>query len=207
MSEQDKINEIPVAKVTGRGKRKKKTEAEAAPNEQPLQARTMAPGVLDTLRTVPFFEPVHSDEEALMALATRMTLRRVPTGTEVLKEGEAGDEVFILFRGEVAVLRRTLDAEEYTVALLRAQDQPFFGELALLDEDKRSATIRATQDSEMLVLRRADFESLGDDLPDVGLAITRSLSRILSRRLRQTNDDVLLLFEALVKEIRGEELN
>ena len=166
----------------------------------------MDPSVLDTLRAIPFFAPVHEDEEALMALATRMTLRRVTAGAEVVKEGEHGDELFILFRGEVAVFRRTLDDEEYTVALLGAHDQAFFGELALLDQEKRSATIRATQDSEMLVLKRGEFESLGNEFPDAGLAITRSLSRILSGRLRQANDDVILLFEALVKEIRGEEL-
>ncbi|MDH5753085.1 MAG: cyclic nucleotide-binding domain-containing protein, partial [Deltaproteobacteria bacterium] len=84
--------------------------------------------------------------------------------------------------------------------------QAFFGELALLDEDKRSATIRTATDTEMLVLTRADFIRMGNDYPEIGLLVTRSLASIICKRFRSTNNDVILLFEALVNEIRSEEL-
>ncbi len=119
----------------------------------------------------------------------------------LVQEGEIGDDLFILQRGEVEISRRTLEDEQYTVAVLGDEGRPFFGELALVDADKRSATIRALEDCEVLVLKREDFEKLGREHPAIGWAIMRELARIISRRFRDTNDDVILLFEALVREV------
>jgi CRP-like cAMP-binding protein len=107
----------------------------------------------------------------------------------------------------VEVTKRTLEDEQYTVAVLRDHDHAFFGELALLDEDRRSATIRTLQDCEVLALKRKDFEALGNTHPDIGLVITRELGKMICRRFRGTSEDVILLFEALVNEIRTEEID
>jgi CRP/FNR family cyclic AMP-dependent transcriptional regulator len=78
----------------------------------------------------------------------------------------------------------------------------FFGELALIDDDKRSATVVATEDSEFLVITKADFTRLGDTYPSIGLPITRAIAKILASRLRKTTGDMLTIFDALVSEIQ-----
>lgn len=139
----------------------------------------------------------------LAALTERMTLRLVDRGEELVTEGDEGDAMFILLRGRVRITKRTLDNEPYTVAMLGEEDTPFFGEQALLDDERRSATISAEEPSELLVLDRETFERFGDEHPADALAVTRQLARLVSSNLRRANEDAVLLFQALVNEVRA----
>jgi len=167
----------------------------------------MDKNILATLRPIPLFRAFAGDDAKLAVVAGLMASRKVHGGHTLIQEGALGDELFILKAGEVEVTKTTLEHEQYTVAVLRGSDHAFFGELALLDEDKRSASIVATSECEVLVLKRADFEALGNAHPELGLAIMRELAKILSRRLRTTDQDLILLFEALVNEVQAEELD
>ncbi|MDH4224146.1 MAG: cyclic nucleotide-binding domain-containing protein [Deltaproteobacteria bacterium] len=166
----------------------------------------MNPQILQTLKTTPLFRYFGDKEDKLAVISSFMKNRFVPRGAVLIREGELGDEMFILHKGGVEITKTTMEKDQYTVARLNADDSPFFGELALLDEDKRSATITAIEDCEVLVLTRGDFVHLGDANPDIGLVLMRQLSKILSHRLRTTNEDVILLFEALVNEVTSEEI-
>ena len=163
--------------------------------------------IVEKLRTVPIFEPFKQEPEKLEALAGQMTPRHVKAGKTLVKEGQTGDEMFILMRGRVEISKRTIDGEQYTVALLRAEDSAFFGELALLDDDRRSATITALEDCEVLALSRVKFERFGDEHPEIALVIMRELARLVGRKMRNTNEDVVLLFQALVDEVLAEEMS
>jgi CRP-like cAMP-binding protein len=77
----------------------------------------------------------------------------------------------------------------------------FFGEIALLDPDERSATVRCKTNCDFYVLDRNQFIKYGNENPKIGLVITRELSRILCRRLRKSNNDIVTLFDALVEEV------
>lgn len=162
--------------------------------------------VLSTLAQIPFLSALSSDQGALEALADIVTPRKVSAGQMLVREGELGEEMFILQRGEVEVIRQTLEDEHYTVAVLSSQHHDFFGELALLDAEKRSATIRTVDDCEVLVINRSDFERFSSAQPALAMPVVRELARRVSRRFRATNEDLILLFEALVKEVRREEL-
>jgi CRP-like cAMP-binding protein len=78
------------------------------------------------------------------------------------------------------------------------------GELALIDNDRRSASVIAKSDCQCIVINRHDFLELGDREPSIGLHITRAIARQVSLRLRKTNEDVITLFSALVDEIAAE---
>lgn len=162
---------------------------------------------LELLKTIPLFHSFSTQQDKLSALAALMTKRTVKKGSFLIQEGEIGKEMFILEKGEVEITKRTLENEQYTVAVLREQDHAFFGELALMDEDKRSATIKALRECDVLVLKRDDFETLGNSNPDIGLNIMRELAKIVCRRFRSTNQDVILLFEALVHEVSTAEID
>jgi len=163
----------------------------------------MKENVLAKLRAISIFEGI--DGGQLDAIADLMTTRSAAKGEAVVTEGEMGDEMFVLLEGAVVISRRTLDDEQYTVAELHAQDNHFFGELALLDEDRRSATITAREKCVLLALKRDDFMGLGESESEMALRITRRLAQRVSQQLRETNQDVILLFEALVTEVRARE--
>jgi CRP-like cAMP-binding protein len=121
----------------------------------------------------------------------------------VIVEGATGDELYIMKTGAVNILKKTREDEQYTVVRLESKEGMviFFGELALLDNDKRSATVTADSDCEFLVMKRDDFINLGNEHPELCLPITREISKILASRLRKANQDIITLFEALVNEV------
>jgi len=96
-------------------------------------------------------------------------------GDEIIfREGQPGDSFFVLRRGTVEVVARGAGGQETHVADLSAP--AFFGEMALLTGEPRSATVRAKGDAELLVVERAGFEALFKTRPSVAAAVSRVLA-------------------------------
>jgi CRP/FNR family cyclic AMP-dependent transcriptional regulator len=136
--------------------------------------------------------------EKIAALCKTLTL---PKGATVIEEGQDGQELYIMRTGVVEVLKKTMQGEPYTVSELSADTHGFFGEVALLDAEKRSATVTCKTDCEFYMIDRATFSRFGDENPHLGLLVTRELSHILCQRLRKANADIITLFDALVSEV------
>ncbi len=158
-------------------------------------------GVIEKLRKIKLFHTVKDDEERLTKLARIVTWQQCKAGVEVLSEGTEGSELYILQKGTVRIIKRTLDQERYTIVTLKDDEDAFFGELALLDREVRSASVLAETDCEFLVINREDFNQLGEEDPRLGLPVTRAIAKELSKRLRKANQDMVLLFEALVEQV------
>ena len=144
---------------------------------------------------------LRDDEQAMEAIAATIEYKNISAGHAIIKEGDEGNEMYILNKGTVEVRKNTLAEEPYTVTKLSADQHAFFGELALIDNDRRSASIIANTDCELLVIRKDKFLQLGDNDSRVGLSVTRNISHILSQRLRKANQDLATLYEALVGQI------
>ena len=157
--------------------------------------------MIEKLRRIELFQGIKDDEQRLSELADIVSVRQCNAGEDIIAEGEAGSEFFVLNKGAVDVKKRTLDNDFYTIVTLTDQEDVFFGELALMDEERRSASVTANTACEFLVINRDDFIRLGEEDPWLGLSVTRAIGRALSRRLRKTDDDLIVLFEALVGEV------
>jgi CRP-like cAMP-binding protein len=157
--------------------------------------------IIEKLRKIVLFQGIKDDDERLAKLAGIASARRCKTGHHVITEGEEGSDLYILNKGTASVLKRTLDNDVYTIDTLTDQEHVFFGELALMDEELRSASVVADTDCEFLVINRDNFNRLGEEDPWLGLLVTRAIGRAVSRRLRKTNEDLITLFEALVGEV------
>ena len=132
--------------------------------------------------------------------------KRFKKGATIIKEGDYGDELFIFLTGKIEIAKQTLQNEPYTIITLNADRGGIYvGEFALIDNDKRSATVIAETDCECLVIKRDKFIRFGNKNPEVGLNVTRAIARQLSVMLRKTNTDVITLFSALVEEIASSE--
>lgn len=128
-------------------------------------------------------EPFHLD-----ALCRVATVRTYAAGETILQEDEPGDLFFVIVSGQVKVFVDSEHGREVVLSHLQAGD--FFGEMALFDNDTRSASVSALVPSELVILRRQDFlEVLKDEFP-----IARRILSTLSARLRQAND----MIESLV---------
>ncbi|MEO8361349.1 MAG: cyclic nucleotide-binding domain-containing protein [Vicinamibacteria bacterium] len=155
--------------------------------------------IAEHLKTSPLFaglEPV-----AIESLSSICRVQRVLTGQAIVEEGSVGDAMFVLMRGRVRVEKRTPSDDRYTVTFLSHEKGDFFGELGLLDSDRRSATVTAESECEVIVIERERFLHFGDSNTAAGLSITRRIASNLATRLRRANDDVITLFAALVHEV------
>jgi CRP-like cAMP-binding protein len=102
------------------------------------------------------------DGGRLRRLAARLERLEVPTGETIIRQGEAGEECYVLRSGRVEVLTSGAQGDERILATL--DPGSLFGEAALLTDGLRNATVRALKPSTLLVLRRTDLlEVLGED--------------------------------------------
>jgi len=159
--------------------------------------------IIQKLRKIPLFSDFANDENSLLKVCKLINIERFSAGSILINEGESGDKLYILNKGTVRILRNTLNNEKYTVALLNADDNIFFGELALIDNDKRSATVLADSNCEVLSIHRDGFMKLCEENPLMGFKITLKIAKRLAANLRRMNRDVIVLFEALVNEVEG----
>jgi CRP/FNR family transcriptional regulator, cyclic AMP receptor protein len=155
--------------------------------------------IAEHLKTSPLFAGL--DPSAIGSLATLCHVERLPKGRAIVEEGSFGDSMFVLMRGRVRVEKKTPADDRYTVTFLSHEKGDFFGELGLLDSDRRSATVTAETDCEVIVIERDRFLQFGDSNPVAGLSVTRRIAGYLATRLRRANDDVITLFAALVHEV------
>jgi len=139
----------------------------------------------EVLRTVPIFSEL-SDED-ISSLAHLAIRKRCPKDTVVFFENEEGDFFFTILEGRVKVTILGDDGREVILSVLGPGD--FFGEMALLDNEPRSATAIAVEESELLSLHRNDFQAVLND----NRSITAALIKILSSRLRRANHQISTL--------------
>jgi NTE family protein len=123
----------------------------------------------DALRQVAIFATLTEDMRS--QLASRATVQQVRAGTWLFRSGDEGDSLYVVLSGRLEVV---IGEPEPGVARILARGDAF-GELALLTEAPRSASIRARRDSELLMLTHDDFRRLLEQQPDFNLALTQSL--------------------------------
>jgi CRP-like cAMP-binding protein len=102
----------------------------------------------------------------------------------ILMQGDPGDALFVIASGQVKVVLIGDDGREVILSVLGSGS--FFGEMALLDDDPRSAHVVAMEDATLLQLRRDDFRVRLRSSPDVAIALLRELTR----RLRRADDTI-----------------
>jgi predicted acylesterase/phospholipase RssA/CRP-like cAMP-binding protein len=130
--------------------------------------------MLHNLRRIPFFSDLPDTE--LRAISEQLRRERYLKGHVIFSEGEEGDALYLIESGQVQVVTG-LPPEEKILAYLGPGN--FFGELALLLNEPRSATVRVVIDAEVWVLRKQDLELLLEDHPIIALQMSRELSRRL----------------------------
>ena len=125
------------------------------------------------------------EQGSLDALARAATVRHFTPGELVVKEGDDAVAFYVICQGQLEVVKGFGQKGERVVATLRAGD--FFGEMALLDGFPRATSVRASSDSECLVLMRWDF--LGEVRANIQVAL--AILPVLSQRLRECEEQLL----------------
>lgn len=150
------------------------------------------------LRDIPIFRDL-SDAQ-LDRIAAVLVRRRVAAGEPILQEGERSTSMFVLTTGSVGTSKRlglaSRDGPRQKTLVHLAAPQ-FFGEMGLLSDLERSATVTTDGECELLELTRADFDGLVSADAELGYRLVRNIAVVLAERLRRTDLDVLKLTTAL----------
>src|ERR671910_2176184 len=143
--------------------------------------------MLDELRRVPLFAGLsEGDLERLYQMAETVS---VPAGHLVLQEGDPGHALYVVLDGELEITKRQ-GGQDILLAVSRAGE--FLGEMSLLEQTPRSASVRTSQESRLLVISQAAFQTLLSCSPSAPLRILHTLTS----RLRN-NESVLMQNEKM----------
>ncbi len=152
--------------------------------------------VATALQAIPLFEHLADDELRRMAELTRQ--RKYPKGSVILFEDDPGDALYVVASGHVKVVLIGEDGREVILATLA--DGDFFGEMSLIDDKPRSAHVIAIESSNLLVLRRDDFQRCLEETPRIAIGLLKALTK----RLRSADSKIggLVLLDAMGRVAR-----
>jgi CRP-like cAMP-binding protein len=135
--------------------------------------------VVNFLAKVPLFHGL--EPQQLTDIGKRFRERKYKTGEHIVEQGKIGVGLFIIETGRAEVCRTRPDGTQFVVSALHPTE--FFGELSLLDDAPRSASVIAAEDTACLALAQLDFlDALHED-PDMAIEVLRELARRFRRAL------------------------
>jgi CRP-like cAMP-binding protein len=126
---------------------------------------------IDFLKYVPIFSDL--DDETLTKISTLGTQNLYKKDSVILSEHEIGSALFVIVSGKVKISRTGEGDREVILTILGESD--FFGEMAIIDGQARSATVKAMEDSELFIIQRNDFLDLLYSHPEVSIALLKEL--------------------------------
>ncbi len=129
-------------------------------------------------RSVPIFSDL--EDAAIGALERLAELRDYPAGAVIVSQEDRGDALFVLVKGKAKVVLYGDSGREIILSIFKSPGD-FFGEMSLLDDQPRSATVIADEPSRLLVLSRRDFQAHIERHPRTALRVLQELSRRLRR--------------------------
>ena len=134
---------------------------------------------------IEIFEGLTAEE--MEALLANSVVRSYPKNTVIINENDHADSMYVIESGRVKVYCSDKNGKEFIMNTLTAED--YFGELALLDDDKRSASVRTMEKSNFYIIYKEDFNKVLEQQPN----IAKTLIRNLTRRVRKLTKDVKAL--------------
>ena len=138
--------------------------------------------MLEILRNIPIFKNLSSEE--LEAIRKCSATRNFPKNSIIINEGDSSDCLYIIVKGRVTVY---LSDENGKEVILNSQGEgDYFGELALIDDEKRSASVVTAEKSTFFVISKPDFKKVLSIHPELAFNLIRGLTG----RIRSLTDNV-----------------
>jgi CRP-like cAMP-binding protein len=139
--------------------------------------------IIDSLMRIPIFDKLDSDE--LRIASAYMKPVDIKPGEIVFKEGDRGDFVCFVVEGTLDVIKRKATGEDVVISNLTKGRS--IGEMAVIDNFPRSATVKGKTEATLLTLSQDKFNAILNDHAGIGVEILKGISRLLSLNLRQTS--------------------
>src|SRR5437588_2640860 len=177
--EREKLPDLLVDLALQRGGKDNVTVVCLSIEADPDEETSDVEGKTEILRRIPLFQ--HMTYKELLAILGTARGRQFQKGQTIIREGEVGDELFVLFRGKVQVIKG-----EMAIATLKAGAH--VGEMGLVDQAPRSASVIALEETSAVSIDRDSLLKLMRRDPVLSVKLLWSFVQVLSERLRNTNE-------------------
>jgi CRP/FNR family transcriptional regulator, cyclic AMP receptor protein len=141
--------------------------------------------IFHILEKVPLFKELNKDSANL--IANKITLEYYPADHLLFSQGDPGDSMYIIKKGQVKIFQGDRTDEDEQVVLANLSDNSFFGEMALVAEKSRNASALTLEDCEMFILKKDDFYSLINNNPSLAEQISSEFIHRIKENMR--NDE------------------
>ncbi len=144
--------------------------------------------ISDFLTHFSFFDKLDTDE--LLVVAENIQLMEMEPEQILFKEGDEGDTVYFVVGGELEVIKETVSGrlvgiDRVTIATLSKGRS--IGEMSVIDNTPRSATVKSLTKSILIALTLEGFDHICDAHPKIGIKLLKGISRLLSENMRKTS--------------------
>ena len=138
-----------------------------------------------SLQSIPLFESLGKRD--LLLILNIIHSRSYLKGEYIFYQGDPGIGLYVIREGKVRIIRSDEEGNEIELAIFSKGD--FFGELAMIDGEKRSASAVAKSDVRAAVIFKPDLDEFIEKYPKKGINILYGISKIIATRLRLLNED------------------
>jgi len=142
----------------------------------------------DFLSQFSFFDGLTDDE--LTIVAKYIKIVEIEPGNILFKEGEQGDCVYFIVDGELDVIKESVSGRKVgidKVVITKLSKGRSIGEMSIIDNIPRSATVKALTEAALVKLTSGGFDSICKEHPKIGVTILKGISRLLTMNLRKTS--------------------
>ncbi len=152
-------------------------------NDKMIKESRITESILNFLIEIPLFDELKSND--LKVVARQMSFVELKPGSIVFNEGDKGDYVCFVVEGILDIVKTSAQGKNVVIASLPRGRS--IGEMAIIDNFPRSATVCARTNTTLVILRRQGFDLILAGHPTIGIKILRGLARLLSMNLRKTS--------------------
>lgn len=144
----------------------------------------------EILKKVSFFDTLNDDE--LRKVHGVAKEERFKADDSIFQEGDKGDKLYVILEGAVRISKTIPGAGEEALGILRAGS--YFGEMAVIEDEPRSAHAITHEDATLVSVSKKDLEELMEKDKELGYKLLRKFVETLSQRLRDTNNKIQSFF-------------
>lgn len=140
--------------------------------------------LVDLIIDIPFFDVLQGNE--LDVIARHMNFFEIEAGEILFNEGDPGDYVCFVVSGALDVIKEAASPEN-NVVIATVQKNRSIGEMSVIDNSPRSATVRARTKTSIVALTKRGFDTILEKNPEIGISILKKIARLVSMNLRKTS--------------------
>ncbi|MHC1739392.1 MAG: cyclic nucleotide-binding domain-containing protein [Ignavibacteriaceae bacterium] len=157
-----------------------------------FKSKTESDEILEILKQMPPFENLRPKE--LKDVLALIHNRTYSAGETIFLKGDPGISLYIIVAGTVAILD---EGKSLKLKLAEFSRGDFFGEIALIDNENRSASAVAETKCTLAAIFKPDLDEFMLKNPKAGVSILKGLAKIITARLRNLNTEYFILFQKL----------